>query len=84
MALLTLFFLFVGVLALLIYHRVSLQIFTVLCWFLSLILLFFARLHVLTFPLELNVDESGLLAQVLRLSVDPVPWRGFDGTTSGP
>jgi len=84
MALLTLFFVFVGVLALLIYHRVSLQIFTVLCWFLSLILLFFARLHVLTFPLELNVDESGLLAQVLRLSVDPVPWRGFDGTTSGP
>jgi len=33
---------------------------------------------------ELNVDESQLMAQVMRLRIDPVPWRGMDGTTGGP
>jgi len=33
---------------------------------------------------ETNVDESVFMAQVMRLAIDPVPWRGMDGTTSGP
>lgn len=46
--------------------------------------LFFLRIKALFFPLELNPDESQLLAQALRVSADGIPWRGFDGTTSGP
>ena len=33
---------------------------------------------------ELNPDEGQVLAQVMRISVGPVPWRGMDGTTTGP
>jgi hypothetical protein len=33
---------------------------------------------------EINVDESQLLAQVMRYQTDPIPWRGVDGGSSGP
>lgn len=33
---------------------------------------------------EYNPDESQLIAGALTLRVDPVPWRGVDGFTSGP
>jgi hypothetical protein len=35
-------------------------------------------------PLPLNPDESQMLAQAMRFTVDPVPWRGVDSTSSGP
>ncbi|MBA4136009.1 MAG: hypothetical protein C0518_01680 [Opitutus sp.] len=35
-------------------------------------------------PFELNVDESQMLAQAMRLASHPVPWLSMDGTTSGP
>jgi hypothetical protein len=43
-----------------------------------------SRLPSIRFNDELNVDESLMLAQGLRLGVDSVPWRGADATTSGP
>ena len=33
---------------------------------------------------EYNPDESQLIAGALTLPLDPVPWRGVDGFTSGP
>ncbi len=33
---------------------------------------------------QINVDESQVLAQVLRYRLDIVPWRSVDGTSSGP
>jgi hypothetical protein len=32
----------------------------------------------------MNVDESQMLAQAMRYTKDFVPWRGVDGTSSGP
>ncbi len=32
----------------------------------------------------LNPDEAQMLAQAITALHDPVPWRSFDGTTSGP
>ena len=54
--------------------------------FLSLVAatLFICRLPILLCPYALNVDESLWAAGALKVAVDPVPWRGFDGTTSGP
>lgn len=43
-----------------------------------------ARLPAIRLNDEMNVDESQMMAQALRLGVDTVPWRGMDGTTSGP
>src|SRR5262249_13174750 len=48
----------------------------------SVILL--ARVPAMTFPTELNPDEGQLLASAMRIGVDGLPWRGFDGTTTGP
>jgi hypothetical protein len=42
------------------------------------------RLRSLLYNGEINVDESQLLAQVLRYGLDPIPWRGVDGGSSGP
>jgi hypothetical protein len=38
----------------------------------------------ISWPHELNVDESQMLSQGMKFLVDPVPWRAVDGTTSGP
>ena len=43
-----------------------------------------SRLGPIRLGSELNPDESQLMAQVMRLPLHPVPWRGVDGTTSGP
>jgi hypothetical protein len=32
----------------------------------------------------LNPDEAQMIANALKATVDPVPWRGFDPATSGP
>jgi hypothetical protein len=42
------------------------------------------RLRSLLYNGEINVDESQFLAQLLRYSVAPIPWRGVDGGSSGP
>jgi len=46
--------------------------------------LFACRWPILTWPDQLNVDESTLIACALKARVDGVPWRGFDASTSGP
>src|ERR1022692_119938 len=46
--------------------------------------LFLLRIPTALMPRELDVDESMLLAQGMKFLVDPVPWRGADGTSSGP
>lgn len=33
---------------------------------------------------EINVDESQILAQALRYTLDPLPWRSVDGGSAGP
>ena len=43
-----------------------------------------SRLAAIGYPAELNPDESLMLAQALRYTRDFVPWRGVDGTSSGP
>jgi len=43
-----------------------------------------SRVQAILLNTELNPDEGQLLAQVMRLAIDPVPWRGVDGTTGGP
>jgi hypothetical protein len=35
-------------------------------------------------PRPLEVDESAMVARALKATLDPVPWRSYDGTTSGP
>ena len=45
---------------------------------------FLSRVPVIRYPVEMNVDESQMLAQALRYTKDFVPWRGVDGTSSGP
>jgi hypothetical protein len=42
------------------------------------------RLRSVLYNGEINVDESQLLAQLLRYKIDPIPWRGVDGGSSGP
>ncbi|HZV34727.1 MAG TPA: hypothetical protein VFB72_09170 [Verrucomicrobiae bacterium] len=46
--------------------------------------LLFIRIPHISWPNELNVDESQMLAQAMRFLVHPVPWKDVDGTTSGP
>lgn len=43
-----------------------------------------SRLPAISLGSQLNPDESQLMAQALRLGIDPMPWRGMDGTTGGP
>jgi hypothetical protein len=54
-------------------------------WFslLALALLSF-RFPFLRINLEMNPDESQMLAQAVRFSQDWLPWRSVDGTTGGP
>lgn len=35
-------------------------------------------------PRALNPDEGSFVAQAMKVTLDFAPWRGFDGTTSGP
>ena len=42
------------------------------------------RLRSLLYNGEVNVDESQVLAQAMRYRIDPIPWRGVDGGSSGP
>jgi hypothetical protein len=42
------------------------------------------RLPFILWPHEMNPDESQLLSQAMKFLVDPVPWRGVDGTSGGP
>jgi len=42
------------------------------------------RLPSIFYPLEINLDESLMLAQARRLVLDPVPWRSADFGTGGP
>jgi hypothetical protein len=42
------------------------------------------RWRSLTYNGEINVDESQILAQALRYSIDPIPWRSVDGGSGGP
>jgi hypothetical protein len=43
-----------------------------------------SRVAVIRYPVEMNVDESQMLAQAIRYTKDFMPWRGVDGTSSGP
>lgn len=42
------------------------------------------RCPALLWPQAINTDEGQWAACALKASVDLAPWRGFDGTTSGP
>ena len=46
--------------------------------------LFIWRAPYISYPAELNPDESQTLASAKILSEDPIPWRSVDTTTSGP
>ena len=48
------------------------------------ILVSILRLPFLLWPHEMNPDESQMLSQAMKYLVDPVPWRGVDGTSGGP
>ena len=45
---------------------------------------FLLRMPAILYAHELGEDESQMFSQGMRFLVDPVPWRGVDGTTSGP
>ena len=47
---------------------------TVLAW----------RWPVFFYPVALNPDEAQALANALKITADPVPWRSFDPGTAGP
>lgn len=49
-----------------------------------IVVVLLSRLTSISINSELNPDESQMLAQAMRIGIDPVPWRGMDGTTSGP
>jgi len=42
------------------------------------------RWPILFDPATLNADEAQMAAQAIKSLSDPLPWHGFDGTTSGP
>jgi hypothetical protein len=42
------------------------------------------RFRSLQYNGEINVDESGILAQAMRYLDDPVPWRSVNGGSGGP
>ncbi len=48
------------------------------------VVLFAWRWPVFISPNPLNADEGQMVANALKATIDLVPWRGFDGTTSGP
>ena len=52
--------------------------------FLIFAALFACRWPVLLLPFELNIDESQMVAQAHRLTVDPVPWSSADFVTGDP
>lgn len=47
-------------------------------------ILLISRLPAIFHPMQINLDESQMLAQAMRYQEDFVPWRSVDGTTSGP
>lgn len=47
-------------------------------------LIFICRLPYLFLNIELNPDESLMVAQSMKLSIDPIFWRDVDGVTGGP
>lgn len=55
-------------------------------WFLGLAgaTLLIWRWPVLLWPQPMNIDEGQWAACALKAARDLAPWRGFDGTTSGP
>ena len=58
--------------------------FEVLFLFSTCAALFACRWPIFLWPDELNVDESTFIACAMKATVDWVPWRGFDASTSGP
>jgi len=46
--------------------------------------LFACRWPAFLYPRPLNPDEGMWVAGALKATIDPAPWRGFDGMTSGP
>lgn len=42
------------------------------------------RLPLIFWPHQINPDESQMLSQGMKFLIDPVPWRGVDGTSGGP
>ena len=51
----------------------------------SIVVVLFAwRWPAFCFPRHLQPDEGLWIAGALKTTVDPVPWRGVDSTTSGP
>lgn len=46
--------------------------------------LLIARWPMLEWPHAINIDEPHVIACAHKATVDFAPWRGFDGTTSGP
>jgi hypothetical protein len=48
--------------------------FTILLW----------RAPTMLWPQPMNIDEGQWAAGALKVTYDLAPWRGFDGTTSGP
>ena len=56
-------------------------------WFivpLQCLVIIASRIGPILLGAELNPDESQMMAQVMRLKLHAIPWRGMDGTTSGP
>jgi len=49
--------------------------------FISMLIL---RWPLISWPHEINIDESQMLAQGMRYLSHPIPWRDVDGTTGGP
>lgn len=48
------------------------------------LLLLAGRWPTVLMPGEMNVDESLMLAQALKFTADPMPWRAMDTGTGGP
>ncbi|MDB5029134.1 MAG: hypothetical protein JWO66_2823 [Candidatus Eremiobacteraeota bacterium] len=48
------------------------------------VLMYAWRWPIFISPNQLNADEGQMVANALKATTDFVPWRGFDGTTSGP
>lgn len=50
----------------------------------SVILATLLRWPGVTSPLWLNFDEANIIAEALRAQTHPIPWTGFDTSSSGP
>jgi hypothetical protein len=46
--------------------------------------LFACRWQLLVWPVPLNPDEGAFVACAMKARIDWIPWRGFDGGSSGP